>query len=68
MASKAYWEHGANDMGPYVQCSSCNHKIAVLDFLIADASTSTCSFCNKEMSFERIDYDRLLQEAAHGRE
>lgn len=63
MAKTAYWEHYTSDAGNAVKCSSCQHKMSALDFLIADVDLHTCPWCSSQMDFLRLDYDRLLQEA-----
>ena len=64
MSKTAYWEHHSSDAGNAVKCSSCQHKMSVLDFLIADVDLNTCPWCSSPMKFERLNYDRLLREAS----
>lgn len=58
-----YWEHGANDAGTFVKCSKCGHKFGSKAFLMADKDTARCPWCNAKMSFDKLDYDRLMREA-----
>lgn len=58
---KGTWEFGRNDLGVFIKCSLCGHKIDALDVIFADRELNPCPFCGKSMSISDETLDKIKQ-------
>ena len=65
MDKVAYWDFHTCDMGAYIQCSHCGRKIGVKKFVMADQDWFSCPECQAKMKLDRLDYDKIVQEASN---
>lgn len=59
----AYWEHGSSELGAFVKCSNCGHKLSSKKFLFADIAADVCPWCKFKMDFSKLDDAQLREEA-----
>lgn len=62
------WKLVTTELGRAIQCPYCDHKISLLHVLFADSKTSDCPFCNREVSWDKLDYDEILSQAEGARD
>lgn len=61
MAVKRKWVYGSNDLGDYIECEKCNHKLSAKQVVFAKYDMNTCPWCNSEMTLDQKDVDRLKE-------
>ena len=66
MAVKRAWVFGSNDLGDYLECEKCNHKLSAKQVIFGKYDINTCPFCGSEMNLQQKDYDRLKESLAAG--
>lgn len=59
MAVKRRWIYGSNDLGDYLECEKCNHKLSAKQVIFAKRSYNTCPWCGSEMIADQKDIDRI---------
>lgn len=59
MAITRRWVFGTNDLGDYISCEKCGHKIAAKHVVFGKYDLNTCPFCESEMDLDQKDLDRL---------
>ena len=61
MAIKRRWVFGSNDLGDYLSCEKCGHKLSAKQVVFAKVSYNKCPWCNSTMEISQKDYDRLKE-------
>lgn len=61
MAVKRRWIHGSNDLGDYLECEKCNHKLSAKQVIFAKLSYNTCPWCGSEMEIDQKDIDQMKE-------
>lgn len=61
MAVKRRWVFGTNDLGDFLECEKCNHKLSAKQVIFAKVSYNTCPWCRSEMEMDQKDYDLLKE-------
>lgn len=61
MARRANWKMGSNDLGLYIECSKCKHKLSAKQVIFADKSIAACPFCKSKMSMEDVKFGELVE-------
>ena len=55
------WIFGHNDMGDYIECPKCKHKIDLINVRFGNTGYSECPFCHQMMDLSMLDYDRIIE-------
>ena len=58
---KGVWEYGQNDLGAFIKCSLCGHKIDALDVLFADRKLNPCPFCGKQVDISDETIEKIKE-------
>ena len=61
MAVKRRWIFGTNDLGDYLECEKCNHKLSAKQVIFANRDFNTCPWCGSEMQMDQKDIDRMKE-------
>lgn len=61
MAVKRRWVFGTNDLGDFLSCEKCGHKLSAKQVLFAKQDYRTCPWCESEMDMNQDDLDRMKE-------
>ena len=61
MAVKRRWIFGSNDLGDFLSCEKCGHKLSAKQVIFAKQNYNVCPWCESEMEMDQNDVDRMKE-------